>query len=157
MATKKNGTSKRGGKAEKKTEKKVAAEPRTLVSHKDVSIAFLVGGMPEVEKILPSIANPGQVLRNAVKSLDKQGADSAPLLKMVEERFPVGTKGRKAPEVGTSRRYKVQALKDNDPFLRIPTALLGLNKGAEAEVAFENGQIVVRPASEDSTAEAAEA
>lgn len=118
-------------------------ESRTLVSHKDVSIAFLVGGVDGAVETLTGCSNPAKSLEKAIASLNEQGADTAQLADYAAEHFPVGTRGRTAPGVGETRTYKAQQLKDNDPFLRVPVAALGLKKGESAHLSFESGRIVI--------------
>lgn len=55
-----------------------------------------------------------------------------------------GERGRPAARVGESRSYKVQQVGDGDAFIRLPVALLGLQKGQTATVTFEDGMIRVR-------------
>ena len=54
-----------------------------------------------------------------------------------------GERGRPAARVGESRPYKVQQVGDGDTFIRLPVALLGVQKGATVTVQFLDGAIRV--------------
>jgi len=143
----------------KKTLGKKASKPRTAlgneknaskITHKDVQIAFLLDGLPGVEKLDAAHPTAKRGYRRAVllKALDllkQQGQTAAALEEYVSEHYAVPHgRGRMRPAAGSERSYRAQQLGDNPAFLRLPLSSLNVKKGGELRVAFEADRIVVR-------------
>ena len=117
---------------------------RTLVSFKDIQIAYLIEGMDGVERLLEGRKNIASLLRRAVKELKAAGKKTDALDKYIAEHHGPGTRGRAVPISGQERLYKAQKIHAGGPFLRLPLAPLGTDKGGFVRVRFERDQIVVR-------------
>ena len=123
--------------------KKKAAEKRTLVSFKDVQIAYLLDGISGVDKLVHGRKSAGPLLRRALKELKAQGRNTDALDAYVNDKHGVGGRGRAMPGVGEERLYKAQQIKTGGAFLRLPLAPLGVKKGGDVRVRFENDRIVI--------------
>lgn len=119
---------------------------RTLVSFKDIQIAFLIEGIEGVERLTKGRKNVGQLLRRAVRELKAAGKKTEALDRFISENHGPGTRGRAVPASGQERIYKAQRIHAGGPFLRLPLAPLGTGKGGSVKVRFERDQIVVRNA-----------
>lgn len=119
---------------------------RTVVSYKDVQLAYLIEGVEGVAKLIEGRDNPSAVVNRAIKVLKERGKKTAALEKFARDTFEGSSRGRANPRVGDTRSYKAQQLKAGGaPFLRLPLATLEVEKGAELEVKFEKGRIIVSP------------
>ena len=119
------------------------SKKRTLVSYKDVQLAFLLDGVPAVERQWSNGNVSKQTIRRAVKKLQESDEDVAELERWVAEHIgPIGL-GRSAPQPGETRSYKAQQIKNGGPFLRLPLDSLGVRKGKIVRVLFEKDRIVV--------------
>lgn len=117
---------------------------RTLVSFKDIQIAYLLEGLDGVERLIKGRRNAGQLLRRAVKELKSAGKKTETLDKFIAQRHGPGTRGRSVPSTGQERLYKAQRIHAGGPFLRLPLAPLGTDKGGFVRVRFERDQITVK-------------
>jgi len=117
---------------------------RTLVSFKDIQIAYLIDGVPGVEKLVSGRRNVSPLLRRALKELIKAGKKTDSLEKFISEEYGPGTRGRSVPTSGQERLYKAQKLPAGGPFLRLPLAPLGTDKGGYLRVKFERDRIIVQ-------------
>lgn len=117
---------------------------RTLVSFKDIQIAYLIEGMNGVERLLKGRKNIASLLRRAVKELRAAGKKTETLDAYIAEHHGPGTRGRSVPTTGQERLYKAQRIHAGGPFLRLPLAPLGTDKGGVVKVRFEHDQIIVR-------------
>ena len=117
---------------------------RTLVSFKDIQIAYLIEGMDGVERLLKGRKNIASLLRRAVKELKAAGKKTDTLDAYIAENHGPGTRGRSVPTSGQERLYKAQRIHAGGPFLRLPLAPLGTDKGGVVKVRFERDQIIVR-------------
>ena len=117
---------------------------RTLVSFKDIQIAYLIEGMDGVEKLLLGRKNIASLLRRAVKELKAAGKKTDTLDAYIATNHGPGTRGRSVPTSGQERLYKAQRIHAGGPFLRLPLAPLGTDKGGVVKVRFERDQIIVR-------------
>ena len=123
---------------------KKIARKRKLVSFKDIQIAYLIGGIEGVEKLVDGKKNAGTLLRRAVKELKGAGKPTEALDHYIADRHGPGTRGRAVPVSGQERLYKAQKIHAGGPFLRLPLAPLGTNKGGFVRVRFEKNQIIVQ-------------
>lgn len=117
---------------------------RTLISFKDIQIAYLIEGVDGVERLIRGRKNIASLLRRAVRELKAAGKKTEALDKYIAERHGPGTRGRAVPITGQERLYKAQKIHAGGPFLRLPLAPLGTDKGGYVRVRFERDQIVVR-------------
>ena len=117
---------------------------RSLISFKDIQIAYLLEDIAGVEKLIKGRKNPGPLLRRALKELVKAGKKTDNLEKYILANHGTGTRGRSIPVSGQERIYRAQKLEAGTAFLRLPLAPLGTNKGGKVRVIFENDRIVVK-------------
>lgn len=117
---------------------------RSLISFKDIQIAYLLDDIPGVEKLIADRKNPGPLLRRALKELVKAGKKTESLEKYILANHGTGTRGRSIPISGQERVYRAQKLAAGTAFLRLPLAPLGTLKGGKVKVIFENDRIVVK-------------
>lgn len=118
-------------------------ENRTLVSFKDVQLAYLMDGVAGVEKLSKAEQASKSTIRRALTKLKEGSRDVSDLERWVAENVgPIG-RGRAAPMAGEKRSYKVQQISNSGPFLRLPLDSLGVKKREVIHVAFEDGRIVV--------------
>lgn len=116
---------------------------RTLVSYKDVQLAYLLEGVEAVERQWKRGNVSKSTIRRAVKKLQESNEDVAELERWVAEHIgPIG-RGRSAPQAGETRSYKAQQIGTGGPFLRLPLDSLGIHKGNVVRVQFEGERIVV--------------
>ena len=117
---------------------------RTLVSFKDIQIAYLIEGMDVVQRLLKGRKNIASLLRRAVKELKAAGKKTDTLDSYIAQNHGPGTRGRSVPSSGQERLYKAQRIHAGGPFLRLPLTPLGTDKGGVVKVRFERDQIIVR-------------
>jgi len=117
---------------------------RSLISFKDIQIAYLLEDISGVEKLINGRKNPGPLLRRALKELVKAGKKTENLEKFILANHGTGTRGRSIPVSGQERIYRAQKLAAGTAFLRLPLAPLGTLKGGKVRVVFENDRIVVK-------------
>ena len=117
---------------------------RTLISFKDIQIAYLIEGIEGVERLIRGRKNIASLLRRAVKELKAAGKKTDTLDKYIAENHGPGTRGRAVPISGQERLYKAQKIHAGGPFLRLPLAPLGTDKGGYVRVRFERDQIIVK-------------
>lgn len=116
---------------------------RTLVSYKDVQLAYLLDGVAAVEKQWKKGNVSKATIRRAVKKLQEANEDVAELERWVAENIgPIG-RGRSAPQPGETRSYKAQQIANGGPFLRLPLDSLGIGKGKIVRVQFDKDRIIV--------------
>jgi hypothetical protein len=117
--------------------------PRSIVSFKDVQIAYLLDGIAGVEKLLTGHKSASAVVKRALKEMKGQGRNVEPLEAFVNDKFGGSGRGRAMPLVGEERRYKAQQIADGGAFLRLPLTPIGVGKGGVVKVRFESDRIVV--------------
>lgn len=117
---------------------------RSLISFKDIQIAYLLDDIVGVERLINGRKNPGPLLRRALRELVKAGKKTESLEKYILSNHGTGTRGRSIPVSGQERIYRAQKLAAGTAFLRLPLAPLGTLKGGKVRVTFENDRIVVR-------------
>lgn len=117
---------------------------RTLISFKDVQIAYLIEGIEGVERLIKGRKNIATLLRRAVKELKAAGKKTETLDRFIAENHGPGTRGRAVPITGQERIYKAQKINAGGPFLRLPLNPLGTSKGGFVSVRFERNQIIVK-------------
>lgn len=134
---------------------------KTPVTHKDLALLALMQGVDALDPLLASHTNPVDVLGKVRATFEKNGKDCTALDEKIalwtEIKTP-GVKGRKPVKIGDSRSYKAQQIGDDgDLFIRLPVNLLGVSKGQDLRVTFDNGVISVSVAADDQpVSEAAE-
>ena len=122
--------------------KKISGK-RSIVSFKDVQIAYLLDGISGVEKIVAGRKSAGAIIRKALRELKQQGRSVDALETYVGEKFGSGGRGRSMPNIGEERKYRAQQIKTGGAFLRLPLTPLGVKKGGSVRVRFESDRIVV--------------
>src|SRR5688572_30194529 len=90
---------------------KKSSNKRTVVSFKDVQIAYLLDGISGVEKLVASRKSAGTIIRRALRELKQQGRSVDALESYVGEKYGSGGRGRSMPGVGEERKYKAQQIK----------------------------------------------
>ncbi len=116
---------------------------RSIVSFKDLQIAYLLDGISGVEKLVAGKKNAGSILKRALKEMGGQGRNVETLQKYVDERYGSSGRGRAMPNVGEERKYKAQQIGDGGTFLRLPLTPIGVKKGGVVKVRFESDRVVV--------------
>lgn len=117
---------------------------RSLISFKDIQIAYLLEDIAGVEKLIVNRKNPAPLLRRALKELVKSGKKTDTLEKYILSHHGTGSRGRSIPLSGQERIYRAQKLIAGTAFLRLPLAPLGTIKGGKVKVLFENDRIIVK-------------
>jgi hypothetical protein len=117
---------------------------RSLISFKDIQIAYLLDDISGVEKLINNRKNPAPLLRRALKELVKSGKKTESLEKYILSHHGTGSRGRSIPLSGQERIYRAQKLAAGTAFLRLPLAPLGTIKGGKVKVSFENDRIIVK-------------
>lgn len=117
---------------------------RSLISFKDIQIAYLLDDIAGVEKLISTRKNPGPLLRRALKELVRSGKKTDSLEKYILAHHGTGSRGRSIPISGQERIYRAQKLAAGTAFLRLPLAPLGTLKGGKVKVLFENDRIIVK-------------
>ncbi|MEM7494626.1 MAG: hypothetical protein AAF471_00465 [Myxococcota bacterium] len=118
---------------------------RSSLSFKDVQIGYLMNGVPYVEQVHKHGKASSATIRRAFSHLQSSGGQGAATLgKWIQDNLGgIGTRGRSSPKIGQQRAYRVQEIKDGDPFLRLPLRSMRVNKGENLVVQFEQDRIVV--------------
>ena len=122
---------------------------KSRVSYQDLAMAYLLKGAGAVGQLVADVASPATALDKtieAIKGLDASRDVSD--LETMRDRFQAATgtgqgRGRRALEVGDTREYSAQQVKDSDLFIRLPVSLLTDEKGAKIKVVAEEGRLVV--------------
>lgn len=117
---------------------------RSLISFKDIQIAYLLNDIAGIEKLIANRKNPAPLLRRALKELTKSGKKTDTLERYVLSKYGNGSRGRSLPTSGQERIYRAQQLSSGTAFLRLPLAPLGTLKGGKVKVYFENDSIIVK-------------
>ena len=117
---------------------------RSLISFKDIQIAYLLDDIAGVERLISNRKNPGPLLRRALKELVKSGKKTDSLEKYILAHHGTGSRGRSIPISGQERIYRAQKLAAGTAFLRLPLSPLGTLKGGKVRVIFENDRIIVK-------------
>lgn len=116
---------------------------RTLVSYKDVQLAYLLEGVDAVDRLWRAGNVSKATVRRAVKKLQEANEEVAALERWVVEQVgPIG-RGRTAPQPGETRSYRAQQIGGGGPFLRLPLDSLGVKKTDSVRVLFEGERIIV--------------
>ncbi len=122
---------------------KKASSKRSIVSFKDLQIAYLLDGIGGVEKLVAGRKNAGSILKRALKEMSDQGRNVDTLQAYVNERYGSSGRGRAMPNVGEERKYKAQQIGDGGTFLRLPLTPIGVKKGGVVKVRFEADRVIV--------------
>lgn len=122
---------------------KKASSKRSIVSFKDLQIAYLLDGIGGVEKLVAGRKNAGSILKRALKEMADQGRNVETLQAYVNERYGSSGRGRAMPNVGEERKYKAQQIGDGGTFLRLPLTPIGVKKGGVVKVRFEADRVIV--------------
>lgn len=116
-------------------------EERSLVSFKDMVMAYKFGGLADVES-LHNKGNVGKVVhKQAIKKLQDSDNDCRDYEAWYQERWPLSASpGRTPPVLNETRPYSAQQGKAGGTFIRLPLDLLGVKKQQQVNVTFkENG------------------
>ena len=116
----------------------------TTLSFKDVQIAYLLNGLPQIEKLHRDGKASSATIRRALSHLRSGGREVTTLEKWIQDNLGIGVRGRAAPQAGQERIYRAQQIKTSGPFLRLPLGALEVNKGESVTVLFEKDRIVVK-------------
>ena len=119
---------------------------RTTLSFKDVQIAYLLNGLPQIEKLHKDGKASSATIRRALSHLRSGGREVTTLERWIQDNLGIGVRGRAAPQAGQERIYRAQQIKTSGPFLRLPLGALEVNKGESVTVRFEKDRIVVKKA-----------
>jgi hypothetical protein len=122
---------------------KKASSKRSIVSFKDLQIAYLLDGIGGVEKLVAGRKNAGSILKRALKEMGDQGRNVETLQAYVNERYGSSGRGRAMPNIGEERKYKAQQIGDGGTFLRLPLTPIGVKKGGVVKVRFEADRVIV--------------
>jgi hypothetical protein len=122
---------------------KKASSKRSIVSFKDLQIAYLLDGIGGVEKLVAGRKNAGSILKRALKEMAEQGRNVETLQAYVNERYGSSGRGRAMPNIGEERKYKAQQIGDGGTFLRLPLTPIGVKKGGVVKVRFEADRVIV--------------
>jgi hypothetical protein len=122
---------------------KKASNKRSIVSFKDLQIAYLLDGIGGIEKLVAGRKNAGTILKRALKEMSDQGRNVETLQSYVAERYGSSGRGRAMPNVGEERKYKAQQIGDGGTFLRLPLTPIGVKKGGVVKVRFEADRVIV--------------
>ena len=142
-------TTKRGpGRPPKKAKR--GRPPKRMMTTNEVLMSFYEGGIGALQEHRRKKDATPVVMRKALRSLVSKKKDIGPLQKLLDKpvasasRKSIEGRGRKSPAAGDLRAYKVQQVKKQPPFLRLPVSSLNLKKNAPVEVKFEKDRIVVQ-------------
>ncbi len=122
---------------------KKSSNKRSIVSFKDLQIAYLLDGIGGVEKLVAGRKNAGSILKRALKEMVAQGRNVDTLQAYLNERFGTLGRGRAMPNVGEERKYKAQQIGAGGAFLRLPLTPIGVKKGGVVKVRFEADRVIV--------------
>lgn len=117
---------------------------RSTLSFKDVQIAYLMNGVPSIEKLHKDGKASTSTIRRALSHLRSGGREVTTLESWIQENLGIGVRGRAAPQAGQERVYRAQQIKTSGPFLRLPLSALSINKGEVVSVHFEKDRIIVK-------------
>ena len=122
---------------------------RTLISFKDVTIAYLTRGLEGAIAEHQRGASEDTLIR-ALNELQGNSQECSDFASYVHEATggieseTRGSRGRAAPQVGESRTYLAQQVGEADPFIRVPVSLMGVDKGGEVVTTFnEDGTVTL--------------
>ena len=121
-------------------------EMRSLVSFKDVQIAYLLEGINGIDKMTKGRRNASSLLRKALKELKISGRKVDSLENYILRNYGPGKRGRSVPVCGQDRLYRAQRLKTGGAFLRLPLGSMGTGKGGIVKVRFDKDKITVEKA-----------
>ena len=114
------------------------------VTHKDLSLAYMLNGLSAVGQALKDHTDPVKVLNKTIENLSAGGQDVEEL-ETLRDTFAAstsnGVRGRKAAKVGEVRPFSVQQITNDkgeagDVFIRLPLSTLGVLKGAKVYASF---------------------
>lgn len=116
------------------------------LSVKDIVLAYALRGVEGLDSL--GLENKAHLIRRAIAFC--RGEEShdvaAALVEYANTRGIIiwSGRGRGTPTDGSTRSYKAQQLKDQEPFIRLPVSALNVAKGQVVTVAFRSGVIEVR-------------
>lgn len=116
------------------------------VTHKDVTLMYMIQGINAVEDLLVNHSKPVDVLERVIENLNGSEKDTGDLTALknlfAAAQASPGVRGRKPAQIGDSRVYTVQQVSDGECFIRLPLATLRLKKGDKVNVMFKDKEIV---------------
>ena len=129
-------------------EKKIMTSRKTRVTYTDVSMAYLLGGVAQVGKLLADHSDPVGTLDKAINAISAGDASrDISDLERLRDKFSAsrGTGSRGAKSLGDSGRkvYSAQQVGEGDLFIRLPVSLLVNAKGAGVKVEVDGDRLVV--------------
>lgn len=132
---------------------------RKRVNFKEVALEAILHGMDAVRELhrTTECGVARNTLNQAAKDLRERGTRAPDHTEQMEtlagelEALAVelhgekGTVGRSPLALGVTKEYKVQKVKEDDPFLRLPVDLLGVDKGRMLKVTpvVRDGEVVI--------------
>lgn len=123
---------------------------RSGTSYKDVALVYMSAGIDGVRALFEAGKIAPRTLRRTAVWMQTERPDIASaLISYVREKFPEHRgRGRACPVVGEVRKYRVQRLRDNKLFIRLPVETLpGIEKGSIVTVSFSANTISTSVAS----------
>jgi len=130
----------------------VLAVRKVAVTHKDLTIAYMLEGISGIGALLANHTNPVAILEKTISVLEEKGQDTTDLENLKDQfadAHSPGVRGRKSAVVGESRNFTVQQIKNQktnemgEVFLHLPCGTLGGAKGSKILASFEDGKIVL--------------
>jgi hypothetical protein len=120
---------------------------RTPITHKDLTIKYMMLGIDALTPILNESNDPVGALDKVISTLVDNDQDTAELVKLRDfygEMRNIGQPGRQPVKVGDHRDYSVQQQGDEgDLFVRVPLITMPVNRGEKVRVTFEENRIVI--------------
>ena len=137
------------------------------VTHKDLSLAYLMEGIGKVGEMLKDHSQPVMCLEKSIafiseKNPDQDVSELSNLRDIFAASQSTGVRGRKAAQIGETRVFKAQQVKTRDAegnvklsdvFLRLNLSTFKANKGDAIRVTFNDGNCLVTLASADDIAD----
>lgn len=120
---------------------------RTPVTHKDLTIKYMMNGLDAITPSLNESNDPIGALDRMIATLVENDKDTEELVKLRDfysEMRNIGQPGRQPVKVGDFRDYSVQQQGDEgDLFVRIPLGTMGVERGQKVRASFEDGRVIV--------------
>lgn len=128
-------------------------ERKAPVTHKDVTITFMLEGIDAVGVMLANHTDAVAVLEKSMEALKSKNQDATELEtlrdKFLAAKGEPGVRGRKPAKIGDKRAFSVQQVVDKqtnergEVFIRLPLGTLGAQKGDKVAVRFLDGETIV--------------
>lgn len=115
-------------------------------SYMEVVVKLYQNGIEDIKSDFEGGETSKNSLKNALAYLEKQSTrpDTFGEFKdFVESMKQEGSRGKAPAQIGETRSYKAQKLKDGSPFLRLPLDFLGTKKGELVYVTFKSDTTLI--------------